>query len=82
MIYELRDVKTEQFWMGAALGVLSTLLVVLALGKLFDTPQVSSVEMPTDIVRAYNMGIKDALKTNPAGANLEMACLELWGNKQ
>ncbi len=82
MIYELRDIKTEQFWMGAALGVLTTLLVVLALARLFDTPQVSTVEMPTDIVRAYNMGIKDALKTNPPGADLEMACLELWSNKQ
>ena len=82
MIYELRDVKTEQFWMGAALGVLTTLLVVLAFGRLFDTPQVSTVEMPTDIVRAYNMGIKDALKTNPPSADLEMACLELWSNKQ
>jgi hypothetical protein len=80
MIYELRDVKTEQFWMGAALGVLTTLLVTLSFDKLLDT-QVSSVEMPKDVIAAYNMGIKDALKTNPAGAELEMACLELWGKK-
>jgi hypothetical protein len=80
MIYELKDVKTEQFWMGAALGVLTTLLVTLSFDKLLDT-QVSSVEMPKDVIAAYNMGIKDALKTNPAGAELEMACLELWGKK-
>jgi hypothetical protein len=80
MIYELRDVKTEQFWMGAALGVLTTLLVTLSFDKLLDT-QVSTVEMPKDVIAAYNMGIKDALKTNPAGAELEMACLELWGKK-
>jgi hypothetical protein len=80
MIYEFRDVKTEQFWMGAALGVLTTLLVTLSFDKLLDT-QVSSVEMPKDVIAAYNMGIKDALKTNPAGAELEMACLELWGKK-
>jgi hypothetical protein len=65
MIYELKDVKTEQFWMGAALGVLTTLLVTLSFDKLLDT-QVSSVEMPKDVIAAYNMGIKDALKTNPS----------------
>jgi len=81
MIYELEKVQKETFWMGVALGVLTTLLVTLSFDKLLDT-QVSSVEMPKDVIAAYNMGIKDALKTNPAGAELEMACLELWGKKQ
>jgi hypothetical protein len=60
--------------------VLTTLLVILSFDKLLDT-QVSSVDMPHDVIAAYNMGIKDALKTNPAGAELEMACPELWGKK-
>ncbi len=80
MIYELEKVQKETFWMGVALGVLTTLLVILSFDKLLDT-QVSSVDMPKDVIAAYNMGIKDALKTNPASAELEMACLELWGKK-
>jgi hypothetical protein len=73
--------KEEPFWWGIALGAMSTLLTVLAFARLLDT-QESHVEMPKDVIAAYNMGIKDALKTNPAGAELEMACLELWGKKQ
>jgi len=80
MIYELKDVQKEQFWMGAIFGGLIVLLIVLSLNRLFDNgPQ---VQLPTDIIQAYNMGVKDALKTNPASGDLEMACLELWGSKK
>ena len=80
MIYELRDVQKEQFWIGAIFGGLIVLLVILSLQRLFDEgPQ---VQMPADIIQAYNMGAKDALKTNPAGAELEMACLSLWGSSK
>ncbi len=82
MIYEIRDVKTEQFWMGVVLGIVATLLLVLALDKLFQTPSPSAVNMPKDVIQSYNMGIKDALKTNPPSMELESTCLELWANKQ
>jgi hypothetical protein len=78
MVY---SVKEEPFWWGTALGVMATLLTVLAFSKLLNT-QEPQIQMPKDVITAYNMGIKDALKTNPAGADLEMACLELWGKKQ
>jgi hypothetical protein len=73
--------KEEPFWWGIALGAMATLLTVLAFARLLDTRE-PQVQMPQDVIAAYNMGIKDALKTNPAGADLEMACLELWGKKQ
>lgn len=79
MIYELKDVQKEQFWMGAIFGGLVVLLITLALGRLFE--QNERVQLPADIIQAYNMGVKDALKTNPVSPNLEMACLEIWGKK-
>jgi|LakMenEpi03Aug12_release.lakeMendotaPanAssembly.Ray.scaffolds.fasta_scaffold2613081_1 hypothetical protein len=82
MITEFRDLKTEPFWMGAVFGIVTTILVVLSLDRIFATPDPSAVNMPKDIIQAYNMGHKDALKTNPAGLELEQACLELWANKQ
>lgn len=82
MIYELRDVKSEQFWIGVVLGITFTVLVILALDKLFQSPEPSAVNMPKDVIQAYNLGIKDALKTNPPSMELETKCLELWANKQ
>jgi hypothetical protein len=73
--------KNEQFWLGAVLSALTTLLIVLSLNKLFANP-VTAVEMPKDIIQSYNMGLKDALRTNPASADLEMTCIEIWGKKQ
>ena len=37
---------------------------------------------PDQIIQAYNRGIDDALRTNPASWALEQSCLELWANKQ
>jgi hypothetical protein len=73
--------KEEPFWWGIALGAMATLLTVLAFARLLEV-QEPQIQMPQDVIAAYNQGIKDALKTNPAGAELEMACLELWGKKQ
>jgi hypothetical protein len=73
--------KNEQFWLGVVFATITTLLVVLSFNRLFSKPDPSAVDMPKDIIQAYNMGIKDALKTNPASAELEMTCLELWGKK-
>ena len=73
--------KEQPFWLGLALGTMVTLLTVLAFSRLLDTRE-PQIQMPKDVITAYNMGIKDALKTNPAGAELELVCLELWGKKQ
>jgi hypothetical protein len=82
MIQELQEMKNEPFWMGAFFGSVMMLLTVLAFERLMATPDPSAVNMPKDIIQAYNMGHKDALKTNPAGLELEQTCLELWANKQ
>ena len=76
--------KTESYWTGLALGVLLTLLTVLAADKILSEPTAmqTALDLPTDIVKVYNLGIKDALKTNPASWELENTCLELWSNKK
>jgi hypothetical protein len=73
--------KNEQFWLGAVFSAVTTLLIVLSLNRLFASPNPSAVDMPKDVITAYNMGIKDALRTNPPSNDLEMSCLELWGKK-
>lgn len=82
MIYELRDIQKEQFWVGCIFGAVMTLLIVLSLDRMFSKNDPNNVQMPHDVITAYNMGIKDALKTNPVSADLEHACMELWANKQ
>jgi hypothetical protein len=78
-----RDVsRNEQFWIGMVFGIFCTVLVGLSLDKIFGGTGVSTVEMPKDIISAYNRGIKDALHTNPASADLDIACAALWSNKQ
>lgn len=76
--------KTESYWTGLALGVLLTLLTVLAADKILSEPTAmqTALDLPTDIVKVYKLGIKDALKTNPASWELENTCLELWSNKK
>jgi hypothetical protein len=78
------QIKSESYWSGFALGILMTLLTVLAADKLLSTPQSlqTSLDLPKDIVGAYRLGIADALKTNPASWQLEETCLEVWSNKQ
>jgi hypothetical protein len=38
--------------------------------------------VPTDVIDAYNRGIKDALQTNPTNAQLEVTCAALWFKQQ
>jgi hypothetical protein len=69
----------KQWMLGMVAGVVITSLIAIALSKM--NPVLQAVEMPKDIIQSYNMGIKDALRTNPASNDLEMVCLELWGKK-
>jgi hypothetical protein len=73
----------SQFMMGAVVGVVATALIAIGMNKLHraQMPQ-SYVEMPKDIIQAYNMGLKDALKTNPPSWDLEQTCLNMWADKQ
>jgi hypothetical protein len=60
----------------------SMLFLVLAIDRMTDDAMPSQLTMPKDVVQAYNMGIKDALKTNPPSLDLEQTCVNLWANKQ
>ena len=73
----------SQFTMGVVVGFVATALIAIGINKLHraQMPQ-SYVEMPKDIIQAYNMGLKDALKTNPASWELEQTCLNMWADKQ
>ena len=77
--------RKQTYWNGFALGTLLTALVSLSMAKLIDTQAkpVESLQEPTvDIIKAYKIGIADALKTNPPSWQLEETCLEVWSNKQ
>jgi len=77
-----QKIQNGTYWTGAALGAMVMLLVVLILERLDNSPDPSAVNMPRDVVEAYRMGIKDALKTNPPNAELENVCLDLWSQRQ
>jgi hypothetical protein len=73
----------ERFWIGMIFGIFCTVLVVLSLDKVFgDNYLPSALDMPKDVITAYNMGIKGALTVNPPSADLENTCAALWSNKQ
>jgi hypothetical protein len=73
----------KQWALGVIVGVVLTSLIAIGIHKLHraQMPQ-SYVEMPRDIIQSYNMGLKDALKTNPPSWDLEQTCLNMWADKQ
>lgn len=79
---ELTLADKEQFWMGTIFGMVIMFLITVGVSRIVEKDVVSQVQLPHDIISSYNMGIKDALRTNPASQELEQACLELWANKQ
>jgi len=70
----------KQWFLGMIVGVVITSLIAIALNKM--QPVQYAVEMPKDVIVAYNTGLKDALRTNPVSMELEMVCLQIWANKQ
>lgn len=81
-----KDLTNEQFLSGLMLGAVFTLLTVLAADKILakKVPMYTTVSaiVPTDVIDAYNKGIKDALETNPTNAQLEVTCAALWFKQQ
>ena len=76
-------IQNGPYWAGFTLGALTTALVFLALEKLFsDHGPYPPGLIPEDVVKAYNMGLKDAIRTNPPSLQLESVCLELWSERQ
>ena len=81
-----KSLTNEQFLSGLMLGAVFMLLTVLGIEKIFgkDVPMYTTVSaiVPTDVIDAYNKGIKDALETNPTNAQLEVTCAALWFKQQ
>jgi hypothetical protein len=78
-------IQNGTYWSGVFFGSLVMLLVVLVIERLNQEPNqniISSINMPKDVVEAYRMGIKDAMKTNPPSLELEQTCMDMWANKQ
>jgi hypothetical protein len=72
----------KQWILGVITGVTITTLIAIGINQMSrQQNHASYVDMPKDIIESYNMGIKDALRTNPPSNDLEMVCLELWGKK-
>jgi hypothetical protein len=72
----------KQWMLGVITGVTITTLIAIGINQMSRQQNPASyVDMPKDIIESYNMGIKDALRTNPPSNDLEMVCLELWGKK-
>jgi len=73
----------RQWMLGVITGVVITSLIAISINKLIPkAPEPSAVTMPQDIIQSYNMGLKDALRTNPASWELEQTCLNMWADKQ
>ena len=81
-IFNTQRIQNGSYWLGAALGAMVMLLVVLIVDRLTASPDPSSVRMPQDVVEAYRMGIKDAMKTNPPSLELEQTCMNMWAERQ
>lgn len=75
-------IQNGSYWSGFAFGMFLMLLLILIFDRLTDSPEPSQMTMPKDVVQAYNMGIKDAMKTNPPSLELEQTCLNMWADKQ
>jgi hypothetical protein len=81
-IFNTQRIQNGSYWMGAALGAMVMLLVVLVFDRLTASPDPSAVHMPKDVVEAYRMGLKDAIKTNPPSLELEQTCMNMWAERQ
>ena len=73
----------KQWALGVVVGVVLTSLIAVGISKI-DRQQnpAAYVEMPRDIIQAYNLGLQDALKTNPPSMDLEQTCVNMWADRQ
>jgi len=70
----------KQWALGLVVGITLTTLIAISINKMQATSP--AVDMPRDVIEAYNMGLRDALKTNPPSMDLEQVCVNMWANKQ
>ena len=71
----------KQWMLGVLVGVVLTSLIAIGFNKMRSTEPPMEM-MPKTVIEAYNMGLKDALRTNPASWELEQTCLNMWADRQ
>jgi hypothetical protein len=75
------EVETRQWALGLVVGVVLTSLIAIGINKMQANEPPMEI-LPKTVIEAYNMGLKDALKTNPPSMDLEQTCVNMWANKQ
>ena len=71
----------KQWMLGVIVGVVLTSLIAIGLSKMKANEPPMEM-MPKTVIEAYNMGLKDALRTNPPSMDLEQTCVNMWADKQ
>ena len=79
-----QKIQNGTYWAGFFLGMMVMLLSVLIVDRLNDKAEQvpTSLMMPKDVVEAYRMGLKDAMRTNPPSLELEQTCMNMWSDRQ
>ena len=72
--------KSNQWALGLVSGVVITSLIAIGISKMKVNEPPMEI-LPKSVIEAYNMGLKDALRTNPASWDLEQTCLNMWADK-
>jgi hypothetical protein len=73
--------NNRQWALGVLVGVVLTSLIAIGLNKMMSKEPPMEM-IPKTVIEAYNMGLKDALRTNPASWELEQTCLNMWADRQ
>ena len=76
----MNEEKFVTWLLGACMGALT----VIGANRFLESPQIFDVEAARaeELIKMYQRGKQDALKTNPVSFELEQKCLEVWANKQ
>jgi len=76
----MNEEKFVTWLLGACMGALT----VIGANRFLESPQIVDVEAvrAEELIKMYQRGKQDALKTNPVSFELEQVCLEVWANKQ
>jgi hypothetical protein len=77
----IMDENKAHFFKGALLGVTATALIAIGAHKI-NSQQPKENILPSSVIEAYNMGLTDALRTNPVSPQLEQVCVNLWAGRQ
>ena len=71
----------RQWGLGVLVGVVLTSLIAIGISKMKSNEPPMEI-LPKTVIEAYNMGLKDALRTNPPSMDLEQVCVTMWADKQ